>query len=278
MITEDMISDIVTVLRRTTDGRCSIALAGSCATGMSDKDSDLDLYMLVDSQKSCDEIRSIISSVADADHSISISPCDSFIFGGGIDFYYRGVPIEVTVKSFAKIKQRADECLEGKFEIIPQTWTSNGYYTYISLSELNFIKPIFETDGFIQSYKVKLTRYPEKLRDSIISLFWGRANTWMHNFHYESAIKRCDYLFTAPIVLHTVLDMIQVIFALNETYFTGDKRLVADLNALPYCPAKLKDNLLFLLKASDNEQHLRWQYDILLEIRDELEIKIEEIK
>lgn len=277
MITEDMISDIVNVLRCTTDGRCSIALAGSCATGMSDKDSDLDLYMLVDSQKSCDEIRSIIGSVADADHPISISPCDSFVFGGGIDFYYRGVPIEITVKSFTKIKQRADECLEGKFEIIPQTWTSNGYYTFISLSELNFIKPIFETDGFIQSYKEKLIRYPEKLRKSVISVFWGRANAWMHNFHYESAIKRCDYLFTAPIVLHTVLDMIQVIFALNKTYFTGDKRLVADLNALPYCPAKLKDNLLFLLSASDNEQHLQMQYDLLLKIRDELGIQIENL-
>ena len=183
MITNDMISDIVTVLRSTTDGRCSIALAGSCAKGESDVHSDLDLYMLVDELKPYEEVRRIIGSIADADHSIFVSPCDAYIFGGGIDFHYRGTPIEITVKSFSAIQKRADECLEGKFEIVPQTWTSNGYYTYISLSELNFIKPIFETDGFIQSYKEKLMRYPEKLRCSIISVFWGRANTWMNNFH-----------------------------------------------------------------------------------------------
>jgi len=41
--------------------------------------------------------------------------------------------------------------------------------------------------------------------------------------------------------------MVQVVFALNERYYTGDKQIARKLAALPYCPAGLLDNLPFLL-------------------------------
>lgn len=276
MNAESIIANLTETLKGITYGAFSIALSGSRAKNMSDDDSDIDLYILVDDLKSYDEIYDIITEVADSGTPIYLlTDTEATPFGGAIDFRCNGIPIEVTVKKFSKVKRQLDDCIDGKFDIVPQTWTSNGYYTFICLSEINYLKPLWESDDFIKNYKGKIECYPEKLRNSIISVFWGRANTWINNFHYESAISRGDYLFTSPIVLHTVLDMVQIIFALNRVYFTGDKRLESTLRSMPYCPVSLLENLPFLLQASDDKDRLQAQYDILKNVIKELGERIE---
>ncbi|MBQ7669207.1 MAG: DUF4037 domain-containing protein [Clostridia bacterium] len=267
----NIVSIISEKLKSISIGECSIALAGSRAYGGADDDSDIDFYMLVESMKPHDEIVEIIKTIADKDSDISVSASFDFApYGGGIDFRYCRIPVEVTVKYYSMIRKRLDDCLEGKFVIIPQTWTSNGYYTYISVSEIDFIEPLWDPNGFIAEYKQKLCVYPEKLRQSIISCFMERAYTWMNNFHYESAIRRGDFMFTSACVLHTVQDLIQVIFAVNGVYFKGDKKLEDSLKRLPYCPKKFLDNLLFLMQTSKEPQQLERQYEILKNTVDEL--------
>lgn len=264
MDSDRLIAGISKELKNISVGDCSIALAGSRAYGGADDDSDIDIYMLVDSVKPHDEIVEIIKTIADKDSNVSVSASFDFApYGGGIDFRYQGIPVEVTVKYYSMIKKRLDDCHDGKFEIIPQTWTSNGYYTYISASEIDFIEPIWDPNGFIAEYKEKFCVYPEKLRRSIISCFMERAYTWINNFHYESAIRRGDYMFTSACVLHTVQDLVQVIFAYNRVFFKGDKKLKGALSALPYCPKEFYDNLLFLLQSSDDPVKLQAQYEIL---------------
>ncbi|MCL2507700.1 MAG: DUF4037 domain-containing protein [Oscillospiraceae bacterium] len=275
MSIDNIINELTAVLKRTANGSCSIALAGAHTKGTADADSDLDFYMIVEDVKPYGEILEIIQSVADNVFSIYISSdFDETPYGGSIDFRYQGIPIETTVHTASRLSQRVNECLDGKFEIIPQTWTSNGYYTFIYLSELHFIQPLYDPNEVIKTYKSKLKQYPEKLRESIVDCFFERANTWLNNFHYESAIQRSDVLFTAPIVLHTILDMIQVIFALNRKYFYGDKKLQSALARMPYCPVELLDNLEFLLSASSDSNILEKQCAILRDIRDELFARI----
>jgi len=270
----DIIRELTEVLKRTANGNCAIALAGAHAKGVADASSDLDFYMIVDGTKPYHEILALIQPVADDVQSIYISSSfDDAPYGGNIDFRYQGIPIETTVHTASRVHQRVSECLDGTFEIIPQTWTSNGYYTFIYLSELQFVQPLYDPNGLITTYK-NINPYPENLRQAIIDCFWDRANTWLDNFHYESAIKRSDLLFTAPIVLHAILDMIQVIFALNRQYFCGDKKLQKALVSLAYCPSALLEHLEFLLSASNDASMLQKQCDILREIRDELSKQI----
>lgn len=271
MSIDSAISVITDAFKQITVGECSIALAGSRAYGGADEDSDIDIYMLVDDVKPHDEIVEIIKTIADEGSDVSVSASFDFApYGGGIEFTYRGIPVEVTVKYYSMIKRRLDDCLEGEFEIIPQTWTSNGYYTYISASEIDFIEPIWDVSGFIAEYKEKFRVYPEKLRRSIISCFMERAYTWINNFHYESAIRRGDYMFTSACVFHTVQDLIQVIFAYNRVYFKGDKKLESAIKELSYCPKEFSDNLLFLMQSSKAPEHLLKQYEILRNTVNEL--------
>ncbi len=107
--------------------------------------------------------------------------------------------------------------------MIPAEWTSNGYYTYIYLCELSFVRTIFDPSGVLKELQEMTCVYLEELRRSIVDTFMSRAGAWLNNFHYESANRRQDLLFCGPVVQHTLLDMMQVFFAPNRRYFPGDK-------------------------------------------------------
>lgn len=77
---------------------------------------------------------------------------------------------------------------------------------------------------------------------------------WLDSFHYESAIDREDIMFTGSIVKNTVLDMVQVIYALNEAYFAGDKKLEKQLAKLDYCPGLLLSNVELLFSAPKDKE------------------------
>lgn len=268
---QNKINKITDILKSTVTGECTIALAGAHAKGESDFDSDIDFFMFVNELKPFEERQGIIQESSDEGANLWVSETLDFPWGGSMDFTFDGTPVEVTVRTISQTEKRINECLEGQFEIIPQTWTSNGYYSYIYLSELSFIKPIWDPNGFIADYQNLIKIYPSKLKKAIIDCFFARANTWINNFHYSSAIKRMDLLFTGPIVLHTILDIIQVIFALNEKYFTGDKKLEAALVKMPYCPKDLLENLEFLLSAPRCQESLEKQCSILRDIVNDVE-------
>lgn len=275
---DQKIEALVEVLKQTTKGTCAIALAGAHAKGVADASSDIDFYIFAEEAQPMELRRALIESIADPGTTPWLDETfDATPWGGGMDFMYQGTPVEVTARTFDRMNRVVDGCLAGEFEIIPATWTSNGYYTFIYLCELSFIMPVYDPEGTLAALQKKAAVYPEALRRSIVETFWGRANTWLDNFHYESAIERQDVLFTAPIVLHTILDLVQVIFALNHTYFSGDKKLEVALSKLPACPAILLKELRFLLSAPETAESFARQRALLHLIRDELALQVWEV-
>lgn len=264
--------DLVKLIRQTTTGRCAIALAGAHAKGAADAASDIDFFVYADGAKPYAERLAIIRNAADDGTEPWLDPdFASTPWGGSMDFTYQGTPVEITARTVGQTQKNVNDALNGRFAIIPATWTSNGYYTFIYLCELSFVKPVYDPDGLLEEWQKQTRPYPEKLRESIVETFMGRASTWLYNFHYDSAIRREDLLFCAPIVQHTVLDMVQVIFALNRVYFTGDKKLEKMLRGMEYCPQALLEQLEFLLTTPRDRTMLEKQRTILRGIYRELE-------
>lgn len=277
--TQQKIDALVELVRRTADGRCAVALAGAHAKGVADKRSDIDIFLYAERAKPLEERRRILTAAADAGTTPWLdADFESTPWGGAMDFRFGGTPVEVAARTLALTDRRLQEGLAGHFEIIPATWTSNGYYTFIHLSELHFVKPIYDPDGILTAYKAQVETYPPQLRRAIASTFFGRANTWLENFHYQNAIEREDIWFCGPVVMHTVLDMAQVVFALDKTYFTGDKKLVRTLSALPSCPPVLLENAALLMSAPPNRALLARQRSLLCAARDELAARLKEEK
>lgn len=263
---ERKIREISGILRELFYDEPVIALAGAHAKGAADSDSDIDIFLFGYRPKPYEKRKKVIEEFSDNPTECFVSEHFDYPWGGSVDFPYQGTPVEVVVRLIPETEKILSRCAEGEFEIIPQNWTSNGYYTFVYLSEIRFLKPLQDPEGWLEQNKRKLETYPEKLKQSIFSTFLKRAGTWIDNFHYASAVKRQDTLFTAPIVLHTLLDLIQVIFAVNEVYFNGDKKLEKTLAELPYCPEKLLKNLDFLLKTEKEQAVLEAQAALLKEL------------
>lgn len=272
---EQKIKTLIELLKETTEGKCAIALAGAHAKGTADAASDIDLYVFAERAKPRAQRLELIRRAADPGTTPWVEDFDAAPWGGGMDFLYQGTPVEAVGRTLSRMDRVVEDCLAGRFEIIPATWTSNGYYTFIYLCELSFLKPVWDPDGILAAYQQRAAVYPEPLRRSILETFLGRAGTWIGNFHYESAVRRGDILFTAPIVLHTVLDMVQVVFALNRVYFTGDKKLEAALARLSYCPEALK-RLDILLAPSRDTAQLERQRQLLHQAWGELSRQVQE--
>lgn len=269
--TREKIRTLIELVRQTAEGRCAVALAGAHAKGTADESSDIDIFLYAERAKPLEERRKILAAAADPGTTPYLDPdFEATPWGGSMDFQFGGTPVEVVGRTLAATDRDLQEGLAGKFEIIPATWTSNGYYTFIHLCELAFIQPVYDPDGILADYKARLDPYPPKLRKAVACTFFGRACTWLDNFHYLSAIEREDIWFCGPAVMHTVLDMVQVVFALDEVWFTGDKKLVKALSALPSCPPVLLQNAALLMSAPPDRQQLARQRALLCAARDEL--------
>lgn len=267
---QGILEELVATLKQLSYDDPVIAVAGSHAKGQADSHSDIDLFLFFRNPKPYEERKRILQQFSDDGTQPWITENFDYPWGGSADFTYQGIPVETTVRLIPEAERIAANCLRGEFSIIPQTWTSNGYYTYIYLSEFSFLKPLYDPQGFLAKYRKMVEVYPPKLKRSILRCFLQRAGTWVSNFHYKTAVTREDSLFVAPIVIHTLMDMIQIIFALNERYYPGDKKLEQALKSLAYCPAQLLENLDFLLTLSKDTTHYQQQRELLTAIYQEL--------
>jgi len=102
-------------------------------------------------------------------------------------------------------------------------------------------------------------------------------NHFVSHWEYPNAIKRGDLFYANYFSDRALINMVQVIFALNEAYYTGDKQIARKLAALPYCPAALFPNLPFLLGAPDDVDELERQRILLHSVVDELNEKCDVI-
>ena len=273
-----IINEIIPICKEVVCGKYAIALAGAHAKGMADINSDLDIFIYTEGMQPYDIRKASIEGIADNTNDIYVSEeIDKEPWGGCIDFRYKGYAIEITIYSLDNIRGVVDECLQGKIKVYPAFWTLQGYYNYMCLSEIDFIKPLDDIYTIISDLKQKIVIYPLKLKRAIIDEFWYKSNVWPDNFHYISAINRMDIIYTSGIIQQTLHSIVQVLFALNEKYFCGDKKIEKQLSDLEICPRCLVDNIEFLLNSPKNADLLQQQRKIMIEIISEIRIEIDKL-
>ena len=227
---------LVPLLRQFVCGEYGIAVGGAHAKNMDDPESDLDLYVFAGAVlPDADRTRLTLQLAPDSRDVVSYGCAEPFE-QAGTDFYLKNLKIECWLRNTASIERTIDECLEGVVKRDFVTWTTTGFYNHCCLSDLNSMIPVDDASGILARWKSRIRQYPPKLRDSIIKRHLGSARFWPNNFHYRSAIERKDVIYTTGIIQQVVHNLIQVLFAANEVYFAGDKKLsaaIAHLNNVP---------------------------------------------
>jgi len=243
-----VVSDLLALVRQfALGGEYAIALGGSYAKGTADDDADVDLYLFAHGVLAGDRRRRIACAFSSQIESIRSWGDDALFTNAGTDFRFRGHNVECWLRDIGHIERSIAECQEGVVKREFVTWTTTGFYNHCCLSDVAVMVPLDDPFDIIARWKSQVATYPPRLRQAIVDHHLAAAEFWPENFHYLSAIERQDVIYATGIVQQVVHNLVQVLFALNEVYFPGDKQLDVAMAHLPRQPAKLCERIHGLL-------------------------------
>ncbi len=230
------------------DGLQAIVLGGSWASNTQRPDSDIDLglYYREDTALDIDQVRKIVNVLNDfPDPEVTeLGGWGKWVNGGAwltikgqrVDFIYRNIDFVSTI---------IDECNKGetRFDFLQQP--PYGFYSYIYCAETQQCKILYDPQRAIEGLKAKISGYSALLKNTIINSF-----LWQAEFSLELAKKSANtgnVFYAAGCLTRIASSMVQVLYALNETYFISDKRLYKDVEQFNLKPQDLVlrlDNIL----------------------------------
>lgn len=242
----------------------SAGIGGSIAKGAADDHADLDLYIFSSNWKLLGECREIFSDL-DSCRDISSWEADDRS-EGGIDFNLNGIDVECWFRNSDKIDRQLKKLLNGEAETEIVFWTPAGFHNYTLLSDLKYIIPLIDEHALISHWQKALCVYPEKLRKNIISVNREALFFWRDNIHLKSALKRDDALYLRSILQQGIHSLVQILFAQNRIYFSGDKQLLSKIGKLQNKP----EETVFTLKALIEEKVDSTSFDRLYSLSEKI--------
>lgn len=239
--TTTIAQELLPLLRQFVNGDYGIALGGAHAKGVADSESDVDFYLFAHDILPNDERARLCREFGVMPDSISVwgthAPVSQAGFlQAGTDFYWHGQKVECWLRSADTIQETIAECQAGVVRRDLVTWTVTGFYNHCALSDLYHMQPLDDPAGMLAGWQKAVREYPPRLREAIVSTHLRAAQFWPDNFHYHSAVQRGDVIYVMSIVQQVIHNLIQVVFALNRTYFPGDKKLRIALDHLAVTP------------------------------------------
>ncbi len=242
-----MVQQLIPLLRQFATSEYGIAIGGAHAKGLADAESDLDIYLFASSILSNDERTRLTGGFSPDITDIVTWGVETPFEQGGSDFYYKGTKVECWLRCSEMIDTTIAECREGIIKQELVRWTTTGFYNHCCLSDLQHMIPVDDPFGLLARWQHGIAEYPPKMQAAIIEKHLAGARFWPHNFHYTSAVERQDIIYTTGIVQQVVHNLIQVLFALNKSYFPGDKKLAKALDRLDILPDGFVERIQALL-------------------------------
>jgi hypothetical protein len=221
----------------------AVALAGSLAAGLSDDQSDLDLYVYADAPIPV-EIRRGIAHEFAGEHPASIAidkpfwgPEDAWIDSGS------GLGVDLIYWSPEWIEEQVDRVLVR--HQAGMGYTTSFWYT------IRHSQPAYDRNGWLVRLKQRADQpYPEPLRRAIVRLNYPVLHQIESSYRHQIAlaILRHDRISLNHRITALLASYFDILFAINRTPHPGEKRLIAQANRLcPALPDRMEEQLDALL-------------------------------
>ncbi len=187
------------------DQRYAISVGGSLGKGTWDSSSDVDFRLFTDHALEWADRRPELW----VDYFAAIK-----------SWKERGINIDgVWCRTVGEIDAALDGWLQGKIQPVELEWTIWGYHV---LTDINNQFVIEDPYRIIATWKERLSVYPPALKRAILDKYLASLRYWRSDYHYAHKVERGDVVFLAGMSAKLVHEIIQILFALNETYFVGD--------------------------------------------------------
>ena len=179
----------------------------------------------------------------------------------------RGINIDgVWPRTVGEIDAAIDRWFSGNIQPDEMVWTIWGYYV---LTDINNQYVIEDPYHIIRSWKERLSLYPPALKQAILKKNLASLRYWRSDYHYTYKVERGDVVFLAGISAKLVHEIIQILFALNETYYVGDGANLAFVEKFKIVPANFSAKVRAILYPQDPDAFAN-QYSALSAFVDEV--------
>ncbi|MCA9976359.1 MAG: nucleotidyltransferase domain-containing protein [Anaerolineales bacterium] len=155
---------------------------------------------------------------------------------GKVDFLYRNLD---------QIEQTIEDAQQGIVQHDYDQQPTHGFYSVIYLAETQICIPLYDPGNHIFRLKHRVASYPPALKTKIINdSLWSAEFTLQFAEHYAAL---GDVYNTVGCLSRTAANLTQALFALNETYFMRDKRVMETVAAFPILPADYVEQVTAVL-------------------------------
>jgi len=250
-----MMNECLPLIRALADGRYAIAMGGSRGKGVSDARSDYDFRLYCDGTAGGAEAWP--------------TPTWQEFSAAVQRWRARGIEIDhCWIRTFADIDAALAAWLEGELQPDALEWTVWGYHL---LPDIYHQQIIEDPLGLLTEWKQLLSVYPPKLKQAILRKHLGSLRYWKVDYHYENKVARGDVVFLAGLSARLVHDIMQVLFALNETYFVGDGNNLDFAARFSLVPPHLAERVESALYPPPAEDRFTRQRQTLVELIEDVE-------
>lgn len=222
---------------RQVENLVAVVLGGSYASRTQHAESDLDigLYYFEDRPFSIAAVRQIAESVAQDGRALvtDFYGWGAWVNGGAwihtphgkVDFIYRNVDqVQRTIADAARGISSHDYDQQPAY----------GFYSVIYLAETQICIPLYDPAGQVASLKRLVEIYPPALKRKVIAdSLWSAEFTLLHARGFAA---QGDIYNTVGCFTRAASNLTQALFALNNTYFIRDKRVMTVLGQFAMLP------------------------------------------
>jgi predicted nucleotidyltransferase len=219
-------------------GLQAVVLGGSWASNTQRLNSDIDLglYYFEDTALDIDHIRKIANELNDFPNpEVTVLGGWGRWVNGGAWLTIKGQRVDFLYRDRDFVSTIIDECNRGEKQFDYLQQPPYGFYSYIYCAETQQCKILYDPQRAIANLKSKVSNYSASLKSAIIN-----GDLWHAEFSLEVAKKSANtgqVYFIAGCLTRIASSLVQVLYALNETYFISDKRLkthVEQFNIKPH--------------------------------------------
>lgn len=232
-------------------GLRAIVLGGSYASGSQRPDSDIDIGLYYDENLSLDiaHIRSIASVLNDtANPTVTDLGGWGIWVNGGAWLTIQGQRVDFLYRNIGFVSSTIDDCNAGI--ICSDYWQqpAYGFHSFMYCTETAICHLLYDSDHVIEHLKAKVVHYSPRLKQAIVKSF-----LWSARFTLDDTYKpalRGEVYFVTGCLARVVHCFVQVLYAINETYYLSEKKLATDISSFSVLPENFLERIYTLLGAT----------------------------
>lgn len=226
---EQLLQDLVGQLRGV-GGLRALVLGGSYARGDQRPDSDLDLGLYYFEEQPLDvaRVRALARALNDTPDPVvtDLGGWGPWVNGGSW-LTIGGQRVDLLYRNLTLVNATLDECNAGRIRSDYWQQPAYGFHSFMYCAETAINRPLYDPEQLLPPLKAKVASYSPQLKQTILSDFLWRARFTLDNIRKPAL--RGEVYMTAGGLARTIHCLVQVLYALNETYYLSEKQLAREL-------------------------------------------------